>query len=181
MKLIIPQRIDAASPVPGTGLTDNHFLDFNIMSDYYNMSSFELPASWPEAAKDEFVRIMKHLVAVYQEDEDLDLTMFPPGCEALTTSVDDYTLYMGGTVWDDKEDDPTVLPEDRRVGYYDTERFDLTNIQIVVQAIADKYAIPREKSCTISVAWTCSKPLVDAFGGTSVEIYARPEGENDQT
>lgn len=181
MKLIIPQRIDAASPVPGTGLTDNHFLDFNIMSDYYTMSSFELPASWPEAAKDEFVQIVNILSEAWGTTDSAESVALPSGYEHLAALAVDPDLSLNGTVWDDKEDDPTVSPEDRCVGYHDTDTFDFPNMRLIVQAIADKYAIPREKSCTISVAWSCSDPEIGAFGGESVEIYARPAEKNEHS
>lgn len=129
------------------------------MADNYSMSSFALPASWPEQAKDDFVYIMKSL-ADYET---------PKGYESLMNDLDS-EIWLHGTVWDDKDTDADSSGDQRRVGYWDTDSFDVNNAVAVVQAIANRYKIPPEQSCYISWAYTCSKPVIDDFGGSEVRI-----------
>lgn len=141
------------------------------MANNYVMSSFALPASWPEQAKDDFVQIMTALNEwECGESEQPESVVFPEGYEDLTEYLDIDGLCLHGTTWDKGND-----PSSRRVGYYDEESFDAVNVEAVVQAIANRYNIPPDQSCYISWAYICDKPKLDEFGGCEVEICCNKE------
>lgn len=144
------------------------------MANNYRMSSFALPASWPEQAKDDFVQIMTALNEWECGDsEQPESVVFPEGYEDLTEYLDINDLCLHGITWDDKNE--VKDSSHRRVGYWDKERFDSVNAIAVVQAIANRYNIPPDQSCYISWAYICDKPKLDEFGGCEVEICCNKE------